>query len=227
MTLIAPSLTAVSDTSVAAQVVVIAHGSPDPRHSGSVSRLGQRLTSATGFPTQVSFLEHDVPTAADTLTRPAEPDTTTIVVPLLLTAGFHWHSDIPAVVAHAGSRSVLLPPPHPVLFRDAVVDLVGSAGHVVLASAGSSRPEIVTRFAALADSLVTPDRAVDVCLSPTEIARTARPGSVVVPVLTADGLFADRIRRTAASAGATTTDVLGDTIGFAAALAALVTSIEG
>lgn len=204
------------------RIQVIAHGSPDPRHRASVSRLGGRLATLTGHDVQVCYLEHDQPRAAVVLAEPIGPGTETMVIPLLLTAGFHWRCDIPPVVAHLGSRAVLLPPPEPVLFGGAVERLVGATGHVVLASAGSSRPEIVSRFARVADALGTHDRSVDVCLTVDSIAATAGPGSIVVPFLTAGGLFADRIRRAAVAAGASVTPVLGDTDGFAETLADLV-----
>ncbi len=218
----APTRTRAARPGSSGQVEVIAHGSPDPRHRQSVSRLCTQLKALTGLPARAAYLEHDHPAATDVLSVPAPPNTPTIVIPLLLTAGFHWHSDIPPVVAHAGCRSVLLAPPEPLLFRSAVAELVGAAGHVVLASAGSSRPEIVTRFAALADALGTPQRTVDVCLTPAAVADTATPQSTVVPFLTADGLFADRVRRAAHAARASVTPVLGDTDGFAQTLADLV-----
>lgn len=211
---------ATAPTTTGTDVVVIAHGSPDSRHRRSVEHLGGRLSALTGHEVTVAFLEHDIPRATSVLEAPVRPLSRTVVLPLLVTAGVHWRDDIPPVVAHHGSTAVLLPPPEPALFEEAVRELVGGAGHVILASAGSSRPQVVSRFAALAQRLGPGD--VDVCLTPDQVAECVRPGSTVVPFLTADGIFADRIRR--ASGEARVTDVLGDTHGFAATLADIIRS---
>ena len=204
------------------RVILIAHGSPDPRHGAGVRRLADRMAQCSGEPVVASFLEHDFPSATDVLTSPAAADRTT-VVPLLLTAGFHWRSDIPPIVAHEGRSVRLVAPPPPVAFVETIADMCRGTADVVLASAGSSRPEIGPRFEMLADQLRRQHgfRRVPVALSVGAVADVARPGALVVPVLTADGVFADRIRQAAASAGATHTDVLGDVAGFAAVLSDL------
>ena len=209
--------------------MLVAHGSPDDRHRRCVQRLAGRMTVLAAVPVSACYLEHDQPAAGAALCPPLptgiEPVVShTVVLPLLLTAGFHWRSDVPALVGHNGSRSTLLAPPEPARFRDTIDELVGNAPHVVIASAGSSRPEVVERFQSLATLLGSPGRSIDVALSPGAVAEVARPGTVVVPALAADGIFADRIRLAATTAGASTTAVLGDTDGFAATLTDLVTA---
>ena len=208
------------------RVILIAHGSPDARHARSVATLAGRLRSRLGVDVVPAYLEHDDPEAADLMAAPAPPTVGhTIVLPLLLTAGFHWFHDIPVVLAHDGHTSALLAPPEPALFAPAIEQNLGSAKHVVLASAGSARPEIVQRFDALAQAL--PGRRVDVALTPGAVADYAGPWTTVVPVLAADGVFGDRVRAAAASAGASVTPVLGDTVEFATALAELIRSGPG
>lgn len=209
----------------ARHVALIAHGSPDPRHRASIRRLALRLATGTGDDVHPGFLEHDSPSAVDAIAE-AGGAATSVVLPLLLTAGYHWHSDVPAVTAHQGSRCTLLPPPAPALFTNCIDGLVGEAPHVVLASAGSTRPEIVSRFALLADALTTPHRTVDVCLTLDSLEQTATSHSTVVPVLTADGVFADRVRRAASRSGSAVTPVLGDTPEFARVLCGVLLGVD-
>ena len=82
----------------------------------------------------------------------------------------------------------------------------------------------MTRFSRLADRLLEQPAiaSATVALSPRDVPDVVRPHSTVVPVLTADGVIADRIRAAAATSGARTTRVLGDTRGFADCLSRLV-----
>lgn len=208
------------------RVVLIAHGSPDPRHRRGIGRLADRLQGLLACEVTAAFLEHDTPSAVEALRQVAATGSATehtMVAPLLFTAGYHWRTDIPALVAHAGSRVTLVAPPHPAQFAGVVADLVHPhADDVVIASAGSERPEIVPRFAELADTLRTSYgvRRVSVALSAAAVAEISRPNSVVVPFLSADGVFADRIRANASSRGARTTSVVGEATAFADSLSA-------
>lgn len=207
------------------RVVLIAHGSPDPRHASGIGRLSARLRVLLRCDVTASFLEHDAPSAAEALDVPIVGTPTaehTTVVPLLFTAGYHWRNDIPVLVGHNGSAVTLVAPPHPADFAQVVAGLAGAGcDDVVIASAGSSRPEIGPRFAALADALRASHavRRVNVALSVAAVTENAQQGSVVVPFLSADGFFGDRIRAAAASRGARTTEVVGDTTAFAETLA--------
>lgn len=224
LTAMAPAVTAA--VSAVTEVVLVAHGSPDPRHRRSVTTLAHRMSASTGLAVTTCYLEHDEPFATNWLLTGSDPSSCSrhrIVVPLLLTAGYHWRTDIPPIIGHNGHRATLLSPPQPAAFAAAVGELTQGASHVVLASAGSARPEVVKRFADLADVLAG-EHEVTVALSPGDITQHARRGSVVVPVLVADGIFADRVRTAADAAGATTTAVLGDTPGFARTLVAEVTA---
>lgn len=222
MTTVTPERITSISASSKTDVVLIAHGSPDPRHARSIQGAARRMAIALGRTVTAAFLEHDHPRAEQVL-RAGIADTA-VVIPLLLTAGFHWHNDIPPLLAQNGSRIALVPPPEPVLFADAVREVAGAGTHLVLAGAGSSRPEVVTRFSRLADRLLEQPAiaSATVALSPRDVPDVVRPHSTVVPVLTADGVIADRIRAAAATSGARTTRVLGDTRGFADCLSRLV-----
>lgn len=228
-----------ADLSPALEIHLVAHGSPDPRHAGSVRRIARRLQRASSATVTFSFLEHDEPRTALAL-APAmprgvrAPDRTTVVVPLLLTAGVHWHRDLPPVIGPMGQRSILLPPPEPAHFAEAVLCAarpgMANGGRIVLATAGSTRPGVHERMGALAARVKglgtdsTFRQSVDIVVAdrPDAVASLARPGDVVVPILIADGIFADRIRAAAGRQQATVTAVLGDTDAFAARVLDLI-----
>ena len=117
----------------------------------------------------------------------------TIVLPLLLTAGFHWFHDIPVVLAHDGHTSALWrPQSQRSSHRQSSSTWDPRSTSAMLASAGSARPEIVQRFDALAQAL--PGRRVDVALTPGPWPTTPARRRRSFPVLAADGVFGDRVR---------------------------------
>lgn len=96
-------------------IVLLAHGSPDPRHAADVdclaTALQRRLADlATPATVRAAFLEHDRPLSevvprlwrsdgvVVTGRRPREP---VRVVPLFLSAGYHVRHDVPAQLAQA------------------------------------------------------------------------------------------------------------------------------
>ncbi|WP_424211223.1 sirohydrochlorin chelatase [Streptomyces sp. BI20] len=140
-------------------LLVVAHGSRDPRHAETVRALVARVRGQRpGQRVETSFLDFDAPDPATVLERlAAEGAGHVIALPLLLTRAFHARSDIPAVLAAAGAR---LPGlrirqagvlgPSPLLFAAAERRLAAAgAGFeraerartgVVLAAAGTSDP---------------------------------------------------------------------------------------
>jgi sirohydrochlorin ferrochelatase len=151
-----------------------------------------------------------------------------VVVPLLLSTGYHDRVDIPAAIRATRPDAVQAAAlgPDPLLAR-ALADRLAEAGRrprdgVVLAAAGSSDPDAVAAVRTQAELLeaeigapVTAafgsTAAPDV---PTAVA-AARPGRVAIaPYLLAAGFFTDRL----GSAGA---DVLAAPLGAHPAVVAL------
>jgi sirohydrochlorin ferrochelatase len=211
--------------------VLVAHGSPDPRHAADVAAIAGRVADLGGGEVLPAYLEHNTPRAADVIPAVAAC-ADLVVLPLLLTAGFHWNNDIPAVVASGAGRSTLLAPPPLEAFAPAVAGLIRthsgqSRGKAVVVLAGSRSPLLPERMAALLDRLedilaIDDGQAVEVAVArdPAAAAPLLDASTVVVPLVVADGIFADRIRDLASAAGARATPVVGSTIGFAATLAA-------
>ncbi|MGP4111243.1 sirohydrochlorin chelatase [Streptomyces sp. 4N509B] len=87
-------------------MLIVAHGSRDPRHAATVSALAARVRALKPAPrVAVSFLEFDVPGVPAALARlHAGGERRVVVLPLLLSPGFHARTDIPAVLAEQAAR---------------------------------------------------------------------------------------------------------------------------
>ncbi|MDT0344098.1 sirohydrochlorin chelatase [Streptomyces litchfieldiae] len=154
-------------------LLVIAHGSRDPRHAATVSALTARARSlAPGLRVVTGFLDFNVPRVDQVLARlHAEGERHVVAVPLLLTRAFHAKTDIPAVL---GEQAARLPgliirqadvlglgqtprPEAPLLaalerrLAEAGLDPADQAATgVVLAAAGSTDPEAIAVIGRLA-----------------------------------------------------------------------------
>jgi sirohydrochlorin ferrochelatase len=114
-------------------LVLAAHGSTDPRFADVVSSLAALVAaSRPHLDVRVGYLEHGVPLAQVC-------DSDCVVIPLLLTNGYHAHIDIPTQAPNCIISAPLGPD-----YRLAAVlaDRLRSAGwrgeQVVLAAAGSA-----------------------------------------------------------------------------------------
>jgi sirohydrochlorin ferrochelatase len=116
-------------------LVVAAHGSTDPRFNDVVSSIAAQVRALRPeLDVRIGYLDHGPPSIDDVV----EGDC--VVVPLLLTSGFHVRVDIPGRSGGATIAGTVGPDP---LLAVALADRLGEAsydGHspVVLAAAGSS-----------------------------------------------------------------------------------------
>ncbi|MFG2058301.1 sirohydrochlorin chelatase [Micromonospora sp. NPDC048930] len=87
----------------AAPVVLVAHGSRDPRAAEATRALARAVAAARpGAPVLPSWLDHTAPGPAAVLRElAAAGHSRAVLVPLLLTAAYHRKVDIPAAVAAA------------------------------------------------------------------------------------------------------------------------------
>ncbi|QLE74525.1 sirohydrochlorin chelatase [Streptomyces rectiverticillatus] len=231
----------------AASLLLVAHGSRDPRHAATVLELRARVAAARpGLRVEVGFLDFCVPSVPRVLERLAAQGVRDVVaVPLLLTRAFHAKADIPAVLraATAGlpglrvtQAQVLGPAP---LLTAALERRLRQAGlplgdrrptGVVLASAGSSDPEANAVIADIAREWRRTGwcavRPAFASASPPHVADAVRAlraeGArrvAVAPYVLAPGRLPDRIARGAAEGGA---DVLADVLGAAPEVVAVV-----
>ncbi|WP_280700004.1 sirohydrochlorin chelatase [Kitasatospora sp. GP82] len=222
-------------------LLLIAHGSRDPRHAATVDALVHRLRAMRpGSDVATAYLDHCAPRIPQVVGRldgaPA------VAVPLLLNRAFHAKSDIPAALREAGGElplaDVLGPSP---LLLDALDRRLAEAGPdvhsaavrartgVVLAAAGSSDPaaDAATRALAADWQRTRGWAAVEVAYAsaagprvPDAIAALRARGArqvAVAPYMLAPGLLPDRIADAATGA-----DLLAPVLGAAPEIARLL-----
>lgn len=216
-------------------LLVIAHGSRDPRHARTVHALVERVRALRpDVRVETGFLDFNVPSVHGVLeSLAAEGVRDVVALPLLLTRAFHAKADIPAVLRDAPARlrirqaEVLGPSPLLLaalerrLYEAGLTPADKSSTGVVLASAGSSDPEAIAVIADIArEWRHTGWCAVRPAFASASLPRTEdavrelrRLGCervAVAPYVLAPGFLPDRIARGAAEA-----DVLADVLGAA------------
>ncbi|MGC4997408.1 sirohydrochlorin chelatase [Streptomyces sp. DT195] len=214
-------------------LLVVAHGSRDPRHAATVHALVARVRSMRpDLRVVTGFLDFNVPSVRGVLQSLAADGVREVVAqPLLLTRAFHAKADIPAVLREAprGMRirqaEVLGPSPLLVsalerrLYEAGLDPADKSSTGVVLASAGSSDAEAIAVIADIAREwwrtgwcAVRPAFASASLPRTEDAVRELRARGcervAVAPYVLAPGFLPDRIARGAADA-----DVLAGVLG--------------
>ena len=193
-------------------LVAVAHGSRNPAVEDSTRALARQVTRlAPHLDVRVAFLAHGAMALADELDAAgADP----VLVPLLLSTGYHVTADLAAAAQAAGAR--LAPPLGPdELLARALAARLAQAGvpartPVVLAAAGSSDPQAAKDVAQQAGLLsaglgapVEPAFATGAPPSVPDAVRelataTGRPVAVA-SYLMAPGEFHDQLHRAGAA----------------------------
>ncbi|MFD9654787.1 sirohydrochlorin chelatase [Streptomyces mirabilis] len=214
-------------------LLVIAHGSRDPRHAATVHALVRRVRARRpGLRVETGFLDFNIPSVPGVLeSLAAEGVRDVVALPLLLTRAFHAKADIPAVLREAPARlrirqaEVLGPSPlltatlERRLYEAGLTPADKSSTGVVLASAGSTDPEAIAVIAEIAREwrhtgwcAVRPAFASAPLPRTEDAVRELRALGcahvAVAPYVLAPGFLPDRIARGAAEA-----DVLADVLG--------------
>ncbi len=199
------------------RLVTVAHGtrkSSGNRVAAEITRLvGERL----GLLSVAAYVELCEPLLEDVL---ATSDAPTVVVPLLLSTGYHLRQDLPRACAGAGGPVTLGRPlgAH-ALLAVAQLDRLRRAGWslgqpVVLLAAGSTDPGATRDLGRAAELLARACGARVRVATLSGLGRrpeeVVRPGDAVSPYLLAGGFFADRGAARSREAGASVVaDVLG------------------
>ena len=210
-----------ADTQQPARLLLVAHGTRSADGLRTTRQLRDAVAAARPTVTvELCYLDVVDPRLPDVLTGDDGP---TVVLPALLSTGYHVQQDIPAAVGDRPSTLLarhLGPDP---LLVDAMFDRLPAGPGVpdVLVAAGSTRPEAHAELAAVA-RLVADRTGVEVrVLTMTDDldAALSAPGEPrrVLTYLLAEGQFVDTLR---AAAGPTTG--VGDPIGVHPALVRLV-----
>lgn len=197
------------------ELVVVAHGTRNLDGNEVSRHLAIKAGERLGVRATACFVELSEPLFADVMVA---AEAAAVVVPLLLSTGFHMRSDLPEMMARASVPMTLGAPlgPDPLLAQAQVERLLEAGAvagqRVVLVAAGST------------DEAATCDQMGAVALlsrawnGPVELATLSghgsrpadvvRPGDAVSPYLLSPGFFHDRIRRESPD-GVVVADVIG------------------
>jgi sirohydrochlorin ferrochelatase len=222
-------------------VILVAHGSRDPRAASSTASLVRAVAVAhPGWEVHAAYLDHAGPRPVDVLSRlAAAGHRHAVVVPLLLTAAYHGKVDVPAVVGQARDAGLgirvsiteVLGPSSDLLL-DALVQRLGDASSldaVVLAAAGTrdaaARETVAAAAADLGARLGVPSAVAYSSAAPPMAGDAVRSlGAARVGVAAyflAPGRLYDIAVESALAAGAV---VVAPPLGAASELVALVSS---
>lgn len=192
-------------------LLACAHGTDDPQGRRAVADLVDRVARARPrLQVEPAFLDVQQPTLDDVLAVIGEAGRAAVVVPLLLSAGYHVHVDIADSVRAAAGPAVAAGAlgPDPALVEVLVDRLVRSGATpqdaVVLTAAGSSDARAVRDVAELSASLAQMwggqvstgflSAASPAVEQAVDVARTAGADRVVVAsYLLAPGFFHRRL----------------------------------
>ena len=183
-------------------LLVAAHGTEVPAGAATTAALVDAVRETRpDLPVSLCFLDVAAPSLTEALDAARDP---LVVLPLLLSTGYHVQTDIPAAVAgRPGVRVARHLGPDP-LVVDALVDRLGpsTAATTALVGVGSSRPEARAELEEAARLLsVRIGRSV-VALTLGQDVRAALQGLAppvdVATYLLAEGRFVDRLRQAAA-----------------------------
>jgi sirohydrochlorin ferrochelatase len=209
-------------------LLAVAHGSRHPAAAGTISALARQVSRlAPVLDVRVAFVQHAEPSLADGL---AAAGTDSVVVPLLLSTGYHLTTDIADAASATGIRVAAPLGPDPLLVT-ALAGRLAEAGipagtAVVLAAAGSADPSataaVTEQARLLADHLGVPVVAAFAATGRPTVrqavselrARTGGPVAVAT-YLIAPGQFHDRLGQCGA-------DWVTEPIGDHPALAGLI-----
>jgi sirohydrochlorin ferrochelatase len=181
--------------SPAPRLLAVAHGTASPAGLATIDALIEAVRAERpGVAVDLCFLDVATPRLADAL-----DERETIVVPLLLSTGYHVQSDIPAAVAGFPRVRVarhLGPDP---LLAEALADRLGEVPDdtaVVLVAAGSSRAEAADEVRAaarlLTERLGRPVRALTLA---DDVRAEVAPGPVrIATYLLTEGQFVTSLR---------------------------------
>lgn len=210
------------------RLITVAHGTRKTSGNAVARELTALAGERLGLPAQCSYVELSEPLFESVVAASSVP---AVVVPLLLSTGFHLRQDLPRMARAAGGPLLLGRPlgPHRLVAEAQVrrlleagaapgPDGVPDGGRLVLVAAGSSDPVAtrdLTRAAELLGRAWGGPGEVEVEVATLSAlgrrpAEVVRPGDVVSPYLLSPGFFADRARSESLAAGASlVADVLG------------------
>lgn len=195
-------------------LITVAHGTRDQSGTGVAAAITAAAGVALGVRAITSYVELSEPLLADQMRAADSP---CVVVPLLLSTGFHVRQDLPEALASASQPASLARQlgPDPALaraLRTRLLDAGAALGDpVVMVAAGTRDPaggvDLEQAGVLLADEWAGPVRLATLTGPGPNLAETVRlarrDGPVAVaPYLLAPGYFARRAHAESTAAGA-------------------------
>ncbi|MCW2541268.1 MAG: putative cbiX family protein [Frankiales bacterium] len=193
-------------------LVAVAHGTQNPNGLATVQRLMNVVrTKRPGLPVELCWLEAAEPSLASLLPGIEGP---VVIVPLLLSTGYHVRVDIPAVIGDRARTAIGRPlGPDPRIARAlldrlrqvmshehptsqvAVAALAQAGDDIVLLASGSSDPAAADEIAEVGRQLeqLVNGRVLTRVLSDEQWYLGVPDGSYVANYLLAPGYFNDRV----------------------------------
>jgi sirohydrochlorin ferrochelatase len=197
------------------RLVTVAHGTRHPTGNDVARAVTTAAGERLGMTAVTSYVELSEPLFADVMAALDEP---AVVVPLLLSSGYHVAVDLPRAAAAAPVPVSLGSAlgPDPLLARaqaDRLVEAGATPGQsVVMVAAGSqdpsALPDLERAAALLAEAWGGPVALATLGGPGRRPAEVVRPSDAVSPYLLAPGHFADRARSESIGAAAVA-DVIG------------------
>lgn len=192
-------------------IILLAHGSPDPRSSEATKALATTLQSRSfDSVVRAAFLQHDEPNlTAAVSTLVEEGHTDIVLVPAFLSGASHVRVDVPAAVEaaelHTGLELTLTDPIGPDGMLLAALDRLLPPGPAVLATAGSTDPAAQRALARVAETWSKQRRAPvvvayaslaepDVATALEQLEQASGERAAVASYVMFPGLLPDRIR---------------------------------
>jgi sirohydrochlorin ferrochelatase len=194
--------------------LLVAHGTRNPLGTNMIGELAAAMSGALDEPVRVGFVDVLGPTPAEVLRGVS--DEPTVVIPALLSSGYHVRVDVPHYVAESGHQRVTVTSPlgpSPELARAMLCRLLDAGWRrddwVVLVAAGTRDPRARSelRFTAAALSALTGHR-VSIAFAapcrngsgypsvPDAVSAARRSGArrvALASYLLADGVFQGRL----------------------------------
>ncbi len=206
------------------RLVTVAHGTRHPTGNDVARSLTVAAGERLGWASETAYVELSEPLFADVMAELTEP---AVVVPLLLSTGYHVTVDLPRAAAGAPVPvtlgAALGPDPALALAQVARLEEAGAGPGqpVVMVAAGSqdpaALPDLERAVVLLAEAWGGEVSLATLGGGGRRPAEVVRPGDAVSPYLLAPGHFADRAR--AESIGAA---VVADVIGVHEAVVDLI-----
>src|ERR1035437_5527392 len=185
-------------------VILLAHGSPDPRSATRMEEFAEVISDRLCIPTHSAYLDHNSPSLQDVAGKIQDPNA--LVVPMLLTTAFHARFDVPKAAKISGLHNVLPPVGHPTQVLQELIHRAGNPVMIVAVGTSNASAQAVFEVAVQSASSVVGIKADHSYVTGKKDLIGAKfsdfvndGGGSVIPWMFAEGKLMDRQRKEAAS----------------------------